>query len=79
MECDDEPGPGRLLDKWISRSALAAELGVSSDTLARWQTQRIGPPCVRIGRKVIYRREAVRHWLISREPDPHRASARGRW
>jgi hypothetical protein len=40
---------------------------VSVDTLARWETRYIGPPCVRVGRKVLYRAEAFREWLVSRE------------
>ncbi len=63
-----EPGP--LLGGWLSRAQVAAEIGVSVDTLQRWETRRIGPPCVRIGRKVLYRAEAFRGWLISREPAP---------
>jgi len=58
--------PG-LLDDWISRRMLAVELGVSVDTLARWETRRIGPVCVRIGRKVFYRRGAVQEWLRAQE------------
>jgi hypothetical protein len=27
----------------------------------------MGPPCVRVGRKVIYRMEAVRDWLREQE------------
>lgn len=60
-----EPDP--LLGDWLSRAALGAQLGVSVDTLARWETRRIGPPCVRVGRKVIYRIEAVREWLVRQE------------
>ena len=56
-----------LLGDWLSRAALGAQLGVSIDTLARWETRRIGPPCVRVGRKVIYRIEAVREWLVRQE------------
>jgi hypothetical protein len=67
--------PG-LLDDWISRRMLAVELGVSVDTLARWETRRIGPICVRIGRKVFYRRGAVQEWLRAQER-PHPGS-RGR-
>jgi predicted DNA-binding transcriptional regulator AlpA len=63
-----EAGSGSaLLDGWLSRAGLAAELGISVDTLARWETRRIGPPCVRIGRKVHYRAAAIREWLISQE------------
>jgi hypothetical protein len=62
-----EQDPGGLLEEWLSRAALGEQLGVSVDTLARWETRRIGPPCVRVGRKVIYRIEAVREWLVRQE------------
>lgn len=58
---------GGLLDDWLSRGELADELGLTADTLARWETRRIGPPCVRVGRRVIYRRGAVRQWLVEQE------------
>ena len=45
-----------LLAGWISRRVLAVELGISVDTLGRWEARRVGPPCVRAGRKVLYRR-----------------------
>jgi hypothetical protein len=64
---ESSPEPGALLEGWLTRAQVAAQIGVSSDTLARWQTRRIGPPCVRIGRKVFYRAERVRDWLTSRE------------
>lgn len=64
---------GGLLDGWMSRAELACELGLSTDTLARWETRRIGPPCVRIGRRIVYRRGAVREWLVGQERGPTRA------
>jgi hypothetical protein len=63
-----EAGP--LLGGWLTRAQVATEIGVSVDTLQRWETRRIGPPCVRIGRKVLYCAEAFRDWLISRERGP---------
>ncbi len=62
--------PSSLLDGWLTRADVAAEIGVSVDTLQRWETRRNGPPCVRVGRKVLYRAEAFREWLISRERTP---------
>ena len=56
-----------LLDGWIVRADLARELTLSVDTLQRWETRRMGPPCVRVGRKVLYRMEAVRDWLLDQE------------
>lgn len=63
-------GTPALLDGWLTRARVAEEIGVSVDTLQRWETARIGPPCVRIGRKVLYRADAFREWLISRERTP---------
>jgi predicted DNA-binding transcriptional regulator AlpA len=59
-----------LLSGWLTRPQVAADVGVSVDTLQRWETRRIGPPSVRIGRKVLYRAEAFREWLVSRERGP---------
>ncbi len=56
-----------LLTGWLDRADLARELTLSVDTLQRWETRRMGPPCVRVGRKVIYRMEAVRDWLREQE------------
>jgi hypothetical protein len=48
----DQHKPG-VLDEWMTRSELAIELGISIDTLARWETRRNGPLCIRIGRIVV--------------------------
>ena len=56
-----------LLIGWLDRVDLARELTLSVDTLQRWETRRVGPPCVRVGRKVLYRMEAVRDWLREQE------------
>ncbi len=56
-----------LLTGWLNRTDLARELTLSVDTLQRWETRRMGPPCVRVGRKVLYRMEAVREWLREQE------------
>lgn len=53
--------------EWMTRAEFAEMIGVSVDTAARWETRRMGPPCVRIGRKMLYRRAAVHEWLIAKE------------
>jgi hypothetical protein len=66
----DDPVPDAdtgLLVGWLNRTDLARELTLSVDTLQRWETRRMGPPCVRVGRKVLYRMEAVRDWLREQE------------
>lgn len=70
------PKPGALLEDWMTRDEMAGELGLSVDTLSRWETRRIGPPSVRVGRKVLYRRGAVQDWLKGQED--RTAKSRGR-
>ena len=68
----DEDAPeqtprGSILAGWISRRDLACELGLTEDTLRRWEGRRIGPVCVRAGRRAYYRRTAVQDWLSKQE------------
>ena len=71
------PAAQGLLGGWISRLDLALELGVTVETLRRWEAIRFGPPCVRAGRKVFYRRDGVHDWLQLQEvPVPRRAGGR---
>ncbi len=70
--------PLNLLADWISRDQLAGELGVASDTLARWEARHEGPPCTRIGRKVFYRRTSVEAWIRAQEQVRPAPKTRGR-
>ena len=65
---DSTPRP-LLGDDYITPEALAKELGISNRTLERWRVSRIGPPRIKIGSTILYRRSAVRAWLDSREVD----------
>lgn len=70
-------GTTRLMCGWISRLDLALELEVTVETLHRWEKLRFGPPCVRAGRKIYYRRDAVQDWLMQQEaPATRRMGAR---
>ena len=69
--------PAPLMAGWISRLDLARELGLSVDTLRRWDDRRMGPPCVRAGRTIYYRRAVVLDWL-EKQDSTKRASGRGR-
>lgn len=68
---------GGLLDGWISRADLAQQLQVTEGTLRRWEAERWGPPCIRAGRKIYYRRSAVLEWMEDREAVGHRRGRRG--
>jgi hypothetical protein len=73
-----EHEPLNLLADWISREQLAQELGLTSDTLARWEARRLGPPCTRIGRKTLYRRASVQDWIRAQEQVHPVRKTRGR-
>ena len=59
--------PNPILGDYLSERELAALLERSERTLARWRRARTGPSFTQIGRKILYRAEAVREWLASRE------------
>ena len=64
---ETETASAALLSGWISRKELADALCVTVDTLGRWEARRFGPPRVRAGRMVLYRRRVVQDWLGAQE------------
>lgn len=51
----------------LSESRAAEFLGKQPRTLANWRALRTGPPFVKIGRSVAYRRAAVMTWIEGQE------------
>jgi excisionase family DNA binding protein len=51
-----------LLLQW----QLSDLLNVSTRTLERWRVEGVGPIYVKVGRRVLYRREDVETWLTER-------------
>jgi len=49
-QTDSDQASPALLSGWITRKDLAQALGVTVDTLGRWEARHVGPPCVRAGR-----------------------------
>lgn len=66
-----------ICDDLFSVDDLATELDVTRRTIERWHAQRIGPPRIKIGKRVYYRGAAVREWILSQEQEQPRAP-RGR-
>ena len=62
-----------LLDDYLTPDQLAEELDKSPRTIARWDSLRIGPPKTMVGKRPLYRRDAVREWLLRREQAQTRA------
>jgi len=56
---------------YLTSYDLSGWLGVSRRTLFRWVRLRKGPPSIKVGRSVYYRRTAVQRWLLSLEGGSH--------
>lgn len=50
-----------------SATELAAQLGLTEKKLRRLVNRGEGPPSVKLGRGVVFRRAAVERWLVARE------------
>jgi len=66
-----------LLCDYIDKTTLARELGRTIRTLDRLILRGDGPPKVQIGKRTLFRREAVLQWLRERET-PIRPQSKGR-
>ena len=56
-----------LLADYLTIAELAGELGVTVRTVRNWEARGGAPPRVKIGRRVLYHRQGVRHWLAERQ------------
>ena len=61
----------KLLEDYIDRATLAAELGVNWRTIHRYENQPDGLPSLLIGGRRMYRVDSVRAWLERRERKPN--------
>lgn len=51
----------------LTLEGVAERLGVATQTLRNWRMQGRGPTGFKVGRRVMYRREAVEAWLAEQE------------
>jgi phage terminase Nu1 subunit (DNA packaging protein) len=63
---------------YVTANRLAATLGVTPRTLARWDAARIGPPKIKVGKLVLFDLAKLPEWLATRETEPVRAAGRRR-
>jgi excisionase family DNA binding protein len=65
-------------DRLLTTSEVAAYLGVPTRTVEAWRYKRTGPPGIRLGRHVRYRKDDVDVWLdvLSRALDAKEAGRR---
>ncbi len=54
-------------DELLTEAEAARLLRIAPRTLRWWRSKGTGPPYVRLGRRVMYRRAAVLKWLEEKE------------
>jgi len=67
-----------ILSEYLTKAELAAQLRRSIRSVDRWALGGYGPPCVRIGRRTLYRRASVVDWLRGLEITPGRVGRKQR-
>jgi hypothetical protein len=67
-----------ILNEYLTKAELAAQLHRSIRSVDRWALSGDGPPCIRIGRRTLYRRAAVVEWLRGLEMTPGRVGQKQR-
>ncbi len=65
------PASGRgVLDGFLDRWEVARELRVGVRTLDRWRGEGLGPPFIRLGRRIYYSVDQLRRWLAELQQRP---------
>lgn len=69
-----------LLNEYWTRPQLAAEFHVTKRTVSRWLAHGTGPPFIKIGNRLLFKKASVAKWLIARESSApaSRTGSRGR-
>ena len=58
-----------LENQYLTSDEVSLWLRVSRRTLHRWARLQKGPPSIKVGRSIYYRRTSVELWLSSLEND----------
>ncbi len=74
LHADLQTGLG---DEFWTEEHTAKVLGKTPRTLRKWRERRCGPPYIKIGRDIMYRRASMFAWLVANETKPVRSSRQG--
>jgi len=62
-------GQYQLNVELLTSEEVSRALNISTRTLHRWGRLRKGPPRIKLGRSVYYRRASIERWLLTMEKD----------
>ncbi len=63
-----------MLNDLISEARYAEMRGICTRSAQRERALRIGPAYIKLGRRVLYRPEAIDAWLLAKEQSQPRAN-----
>jgi hypothetical protein len=64
-----------ILADFLDEDELSHQLNIGARTLREWRRTGRGPPFVQVGRRIVYRLESIRAWLLTHERRPPRERA----
>jgi hypothetical protein len=67
-----------MLTNLISEAEYAKQRGICIRSAQRERALRIGPPYVKLGRRVFYRPETISEWILAQERSQPRAEGAAR-
>ena len=50
-------------DRLLTTAEVAEYLGLPTSTLYAWRYRRVGPPAIRVGKHLRYRRQSLDAWV----------------
>jgi hypothetical protein len=62
----------KLLENYLTEAETANELDKGVRTLQIWRAQRTGPAWTKVGKTILYSRDAILAWLKAQEQQPVR-------
>ena len=76
MDNATDASPRTVLADYLDIDQAARELGVARRTLARWQTDGVAPPSVKLGVRRLFKRSTIIAWLEKKESSGPRRRGR---
>jgi predicted DNA-binding transcriptional regulator AlpA len=66
-----------LDEEFLTIEGLSALSGKTERTINWWREKKQGPPYVKVGRTVLYRKSAFLKWLVDQEITPRKSRKAG--